>query len=152
MIDNNGGGGSALTFTDSNTYGEIQTFNNKPLIINRQGNNVGFGTTNVTAVVTIKAGTSTASTAPLKFTAGTNLTTPETGAMEYDGTNLFFTRSGTTRESILTGVSGATAPTTGTVGVLTNYYGASATTTLNAPNSWASVVIAGVTYKIPLFT
>lgn len=38
---------------------------------------------------------------PIKFTSGTNLTTPETGAMEYNGTNLFFTRSGTTRESII---------------------------------------------------
>jgi hypothetical protein len=33
----------------------------------------------------LKAGTATAGTAPLKFTAGTNLTTPEAGAAEFDG-------------------------------------------------------------------
>ncbi len=32
----------------------------------------------------MKAGTATASTAPLKFTSGTNLTTAEAGAMEYN--------------------------------------------------------------------
>ncbi len=55
-----------------------------------------------TAILHLKAGTATASTAPLKFTSGTNLTTAEAGAMEYDGTNLFFTRTGTTRQSVLT--------------------------------------------------
>ena len=52
-----------------------------------------------TAWLHLGAGTSSASTAPLKFTSGTNTTTAEAGAMEYDGTNLFFTRSGTTRET-----------------------------------------------------
>jgi hypothetical protein len=61
---------------------------------------VGIGTIAPTAALHIKAGTATASTAPLKFTSGTNLTTPEAGAMEFDGTNLFFTPS-TTRETIL---------------------------------------------------
>jgi len=50
----------------------------------------------------LAAGTATAGTAPLKFTSGTNLTTAEAGAMEYDGTNLFFTRAGTTREGVIT--------------------------------------------------
>jgi hypothetical protein len=42
----------------------------------------------------LKAGTATAGTAPLKFTAGTNLTTPENGAMEFDGSNLYITIGG----------------------------------------------------------
>lgn len=66
------------------------------------GGNLGIGVTSPTAVLHLKAGTATASTAPLKFTSGTNLTTAEAGAMEYNGTNLFFTRSGTTREGVLT--------------------------------------------------
>lgn len=41
-----------------------------------------------TALVTIAAGTATANTAPLKFTSGVNLTTPEAGVVEYDGTIL----------------------------------------------------------------
>ena len=61
---------------------------------------VGIGTTSPTAVLHLKAGTVTANTAPLKFTSGTNLTTPEAGAMEYNGTNLHFTPSGTTRKTI----------------------------------------------------
>lgn len=47
-----------------------------------------------TAKVHIAAGSATANTAPLKLTSGTNLTTPENGAFEYDGTNLYFTTGG----------------------------------------------------------
>jgi hypothetical protein len=57
--------------------------------------NVGIGMTAPTAVLHLKAGTASATTAPLKFTAGTNLTTAEAGAMEFDGTNLYFTPSST---------------------------------------------------------
>ena len=62
---------------------------------------VGIGTTTPTAVLHLKAGTATASTAPLKFTSGTNLTTPENGTMEYDGTDLFFTTGGTRYRVVL---------------------------------------------------
>lgn len=55
--------------------------------------------TTPTAFLHLGAGTATASTAPLKFTAGTNLTTPETGAAEFDGTNYFVTSS-TTRYTL----------------------------------------------------
>lgn len=89
--------------------------------------------------------------APLKFGNGAVLTTAEQGAVEYDGTNLFFTRTGTTRETIFTGVSGATAPGTTAGGTITNHYGGN-TNFLGDPNSWASVVINGTTYKIPLYT
>jgi hypothetical protein len=62
--------------------------------------NVGIGTTSPTARLHLAAGTATVNTAPLKFTSGTNLTTAEAGAIEYDGTELYFTPSGTTRETI----------------------------------------------------
>lgn len=52
------------------------------------------GSTSPTAVIHLKAGTAAASTAPLKFTSGTNLTTPENGTVEYDGTNYFVTSGG----------------------------------------------------------
>ena len=51
--------------------------------------------------VNLKAGTAAAGTAPLKFTAGTNLTTPEAGAVEYDGSNLFLTIAGPTRKTLM---------------------------------------------------
>lgn len=43
-----------------------------------------------------------ANTGALKFATGVLLGTGETGAVEYNGTNLFFTRIGTTREGVLT--------------------------------------------------
>lgn len=59
-----------------------------------------FGVTTPTARLHIGAGAT--GLAPLKLTSGTNLTTAEAGAFEYNGTNLFFTRAGTTREGVLT--------------------------------------------------
>lgn len=76
-----------------------------------------FGaTTAPTSLVTLAAGTASANTAPLKFTSGTNLTTPENGAVEYDGTNYYATSGGVryTLAKVLTGSSildfGATGP------------------------------------------
>lgn len=113
---------------------------------------IGGLTTSPSALLHLAAGTATVSSAPIKLTSGTNNTIAETGAIEYNGTNLFFTRTGTTRENILVGNSGAAAPST-SVGVgIVNYYGASATNFLGDPVSWASVVIGGTTYKIPLYT
>jgi len=45
--------------------------------------NLGIGTTSPTAYLHLKAGTATASTAPLKFTSGTLLGTAEAGAVEF---------------------------------------------------------------------
>ena len=56
--------------------------------------NLGIGVTAPSAYLHIKAGTATAGTAPIKLTAGTNLGTPEDGAFEFDGTNLYFTVGG----------------------------------------------------------
>jgi len=63
--------------------------------------NVGFGTDNPTAKAHLSAGSATANTAPLKFTAGTNLATPENGAVEFDGSKLYITIGGTRREIAL---------------------------------------------------
>lgn len=61
--------------------------------------NVGIGLTGPTARLGLPAGTATAGTAPLKFTSGTNLTSAEDGAVEYDGTNYFAT-AGSTRYTL----------------------------------------------------
>jgi hypothetical protein len=90
--------------------------------------NTGLQATTPTAKLHIGAGAATAGTAPLKFTSGTNNTTAETGAMEYNGTNLFFTRTGTTRETILT----ASAVTTESI----------------ASNTTLTVNFNGTTYKL----
>ncbi len=57
------------------------------------------GTTSVTGSLSLVTGTT--SVAPLRFTAGTNLTSPVAGAMEWDGTNLYITRTtGPTRKTV----------------------------------------------------
>ncbi len=72
------------------------------MVVSLQSNgNVGFGVTPATAVIHLKAGTATASTAPLKFTTGTNLTTAEVGVMEYNNT-FHLTNSDATRRHIVT--------------------------------------------------
>ena len=108
-------GDSALIFTN----GSVNTGN---LVIGPWGNyglritntgSVGVGVSSPTAYLHLNAGTATASTAPLKFTSGTNLTTAEAGAMEYDGTQLYFSPS--TTRNILAQVSGSTALTAGSI-------------------------------------
>jgi hypothetical protein len=80
------------SFNITNTAFNITYFR-----INAFTGNAGFGLTSPTAVIHVKAGTATAGTAPIKLTAGTNLTTPENGAFEFDGTNLYFTVGGVRR-------------------------------------------------------
>lgn len=86
--------GNMLFYTTSTTAGSSPT---ERMRISNDGN-VGIGIT-PTAVLHLKAGTAAANTAPLKFTAGTNLTAAVAGAMEYDGTNLYFSPS-TTRQTV----------------------------------------------------
>ena len=62
---------------------------------------VGFGVS-PSASLHIRAGTADASSSPIKLTAGVNMTAPEDGAIEYDGTNLFFTPSSASRQTITT--------------------------------------------------
>jgi hypothetical protein len=110
-----GGAGSIIVGTaagdlniNNRTGGKINlstTSANSQVTIDASGN-VGIGTGSPTAVLHLKAGTATASTAPLKFTSGTNLTTAEAGAMEFNGTNLLFSPS-TTRHTVNHGLTGS---------------------------------------------
>lgn len=45
--------------------------------------------------ITVRPGTAAAGSAPLKFSAGTVLTTPETGAVEFNNSRLYFTPAST---------------------------------------------------------
>lgn len=54
----------------------------------------------MTGPLHLPAGTATANGAPLKLAAGSNLTTPEAGAIEFDGTNLYFTDSTPARKTL----------------------------------------------------
>ena len=60
----------------------------------------GIGVTPATASLHIKAGTTSANTAPIKLTDGTLNTTPEDGALERTGSKLKFTDSTPTRRTL----------------------------------------------------
>jgi len=86
-----------LSNTPSGSISQVER-----LILKNTGN-IGFSVGNPTATLHIRAGSASVGSAPLKFTNGTNLGTPEAGAMEYDGTNLYFTPN-TSRKIMLTGL------------------------------------------------
>ena len=83
---------------------------------------VGIGTTGPTAVLHLKAGTATASTAPLKLTSGTLLTTPEAGAVEFLTDAFYGTiTTGAARKTFAftdSNITGTAANVTGTVAVV----------------------------------
>ena len=93
----NGGVSYANAFyfaTNTTNSMVLATNNTERLRIDGTNGNIGLGVAAPTAVLHMEAGTATAGTAPLKFTAGTNLSTVENGAVEYDGTNYFGTTGG----------------------------------------------------------
>jgi hypothetical protein len=103
IIDNTAGsedGGFILSPTLNATRTEAMRITNT--------GNVGIGQTTPTALLHLKAGTASPSTAPLKFTSqGASLLNPvEAGAVEFNGTNLFFTPS-TTRHTVNHGLTGS---------------------------------------------
>lgn len=92
-------GGGGFIYTAANVPLSMWTNNTKRLEVTGSGN-VGVGGVAPTARLHLPAGTASANTGPLKLTSGTNLTTPEAGAMEYDGTSLYFTNNASTRYNL----------------------------------------------------
>ncbi|MCX6724258.1 MAG: hypothetical protein NT155_03765 [Candidatus Staskawiczbacteria bacterium] len=66
--------------------------------------NLVIGGADDTARIHLPAGTATANTAPLKFTSGTLLTTPEAGATEFLTDDLYFTQTNSTIRKKIVGV------------------------------------------------
>jgi hypothetical protein len=121
--------GNAGLLNRENAQMKFYTNATQRVTISAAGGTFFGGSTTATALVHLAAGTSAASTAPLKFTSGTNLTTAEVGSLEYNGINLFFTRVGTTRENIVcSSAVNSVSPT--------------------APNRTIAVNIDGTTYYI----
>lgn len=112
----------------SNVYYDMQfrnNGNNTRVTIYRDGN-TGFGVTVPTAKIHIAAGTATASTAPLKFTTGTLLGTPEAGAIEFLTDGYYATTTtNSVRRMIVAGSTGrATGQTAANASVATYTLGA----------------------------
>jgi hypothetical protein len=100
-------------------------------IYNNNIGNVGIGITSPTAAIDIKAGTTTL--APFGLNAGSLLSMPSNGKMEYDGTNLYFTVSGTRKIVQLGTTTGTIYVTDGTIS------GPRTITGDNYPVTWDSV-------------
>jgi hypothetical protein len=93
---------TAVTYLDSvyastagQAYGDVAFRTNTSgtaknlLYLQNTSGNVGIGTTGPTARLHLPASTATAGTASLKIAVGVGLTTPEAGAIFFDGTDLF---------------------------------------------------------------
>jgi len=91
ILENRGGSGDLTLRSDRHFLFQDEGGAQAGYMKIEDGGNVGIGTTAPTAVLHLKAGTASASTAPLKFTAGTALTTPETGAMEFHNDRFYIT-------------------------------------------------------------
>ena len=95
--------GTAYVGTDNNTTLSLMTNEYPRVTILSGGNNlfkVGVGVTAPSAVLHLRASTTTAGTGSLKFAPGVLLTTPEAGVIEYDGTHLYFTDSSAARHTL----------------------------------------------------
>lgn len=77
-------------------------------------NKVSIEQSSQTAKLHLGAGTATTGTAPIKLTSGTNLTAPEAGTIEFNGTNLFYTTDALSRVTVGTGNGDVTGPVSST--------------------------------------
>ena len=68
-------------------------------IVASTGGKVGIGVDAPSAILHLKAGTAAASTGPLKFTAGTLLTSPEAGSLEFNDGRFYVT--GTAKQRVI---------------------------------------------------
>lgn len=101
--------GNLVLATDSTgTANDIQFYTNgfaqgkttPALMIKGISKNIGVKVGSPTAALHLPAGGTAASSAALKMTSGSLLTTPEAGAFEYDGSLQYFTPAGTARSLI----------------------------------------------------
>ena len=91
-------GRSALSITRDNYINIANTIYADTFTVGKE--KVGIGVTSPNAYLHLPASSSDGGTAPLKFTAGTLMNSPENGAFEFDGTHLYFT-IGNTRNTII---------------------------------------------------
>lgn len=105
--------------------------------------------------ITIRPGTGTANTAPLKFSSGTLLTTPEVGAVEFLTNRLYYTQTtGPSRMTILavndaTGASGDLYYRNGTGDLVRLPVGTTSQvlTVSSGVPTWAATIATGLTQQ-----
>lgn len=160
------GGTGVASYTSGSipfSNGTILTQSNANFFWDGTNSRLGIGTNTPTARLQLPAGAIGASSAPLKLGSGTVMTTAESGAIEYDGTNLFYSNSTPVRQRILSFGAGATVnvggvvfqnsttaigqSAAGTAGQILTSSGASAPT-WQASNG-QSFLTSGTTYTTP---
>jgi hypothetical protein len=143
-VDHDGNNPSAITglYIDVANAGVGAAYG---LIVN--AGRTGLIQSSPTAYLHLGAGTATANTAPLKLTSGTSLGTTEAGAIEYDGSHLYFTaanagtryqldQQATAGGLITRSISSISSPTSGGSAANTDYvYFVSGTTTFTLPTA-----------------
>lgn len=129
----------------------------------------GIGIDTPTSFLHLKAGTTTANTSPMKFEDGVLMTTPEHGAVEFDGSNIWTTISGVRAKNIFSSnnLSALSATTSAQLaGVISDETGTGSLVfgtncTLNTPNLTTPSAInltnavslnltSGVSSKLPI--
>lgn len=109
--------GVGSVFSDSGTSNQLLQVQGGAYV----SSNTGIANTNPTALVHIGAGTTVATTSPLKFSAGSNLTAIEAGTVEYDGTTLFSTPNANFGRAVIPTTLYTTGAGTAGITSLTNY-------------------------------
>ena len=112
------------------------------IYVDANNGDVGFGTTTPTAQIQLRAGTSTPHGAPLKLTPGPLLATPEQGALEFNGSELYFTTNNEQRSINL--ISGIVTTSTTVVATTTE------TTIYTEPFATSSISV-GKMFHIDLY-
>jgi len=138
FTDGTGGGGKILTSSSG------ASFNTQTAWFDRAGR-TGLGTGISSSVLpsawlTLSPGAAAASGAPLKFLSGTNLTTPENGAVEYNGTDYFATSGGVRYTLQRVTTVPASAGATGVTGSIA--YDSSFIYVCVATNTWVRAALA----------
>lgn len=120
---------------DANSYGIYQESQN---MRNYFAGPVGVGTDSPSAFLHLRPGNTGAGQAQLKLTSGAMLATPESGAIEYNGTDLYFTDNTGVRKNI----SSPSMSVSGALSGITSVSNSSGNISLN-PSPSNSVLITG---------
>ena len=131
----NSAAGTSLSFYTTANNTNLST----PRMIIDQNGFVGMGTLFPTARLHMAAGSATS--APIKLTSGVLLSTPADGAIEYDGTSLYYTDSTNTRRALASTGGNQTISGVNTFTGVTNISNNTASTN---PQNGALVVSGGV--------
>lgn len=140
----------ALTTTNNERFWRISSTNATGTTSTRNRGQMKIrptsGTDKATANFHLGAGSATAGTAPLKIDSGTLMTTPETGAIEFDGTH-FYGSISSTRYQLDQQATGANSTITSLTGLTTPLsiaQGGTGSATQNFVDLTTAQTVAGV--------